>query len=59
MVVILAASLIEMIGCSFLLPSAACDLDLPDNLRGIMASIPNIGKLMYLLNKTYDVAHKL
>ncbi|XP_013137639.1 PREDICTED: synaptic vesicle glycoprotein 2A-like [Papilio polytes] len=46
MVVILAASLIEMIGCSFLLPSAACDLDLPDSLRGVMASIPNIGVIL-------------
>ncbi|XP_013166721.1 PREDICTED: synaptic vesicle glycoprotein 2C-like [Papilio xuthus] len=46
MVVILASAMIEMIGCSFLLPSAACDLDLPDNLRGIMASIPNIGVIL-------------
>ncbi|CAG4933577.1 unnamed protein product [Parnassius apollo] len=46
MVVTLAAALLEMIGYSFVLPSAACDLDLPDNLRGIVASIPNIGVIL-------------
>ncbi|CAH2040159.1 unnamed protein product, partial [Iphiclides podalirius] len=46
MVVTLAAALVEMIGCSFILPSAACDLDLPDSLRGILASIPNIGVIL-------------
>ncbi|XP_068622823.1 synaptic vesicle 2-related protein-like [Battus philenor] len=46
MVFTLAASLLEIIGCSFLLPSAACDLELPDHLRGIIASIPNIGIIL-------------
>ncbi|CAH2269733.1 jg18951 [Pararge aegeria aegeria] len=46
MVTILGAAMLEMIGSSFILPAAACDLDIPDNLRGIIASIPNIGVIL-------------
>ncbi|CAH3937117.1 unnamed protein product [Pieris brassicae] len=46
MVSTLGASILEMIGCSFLLPLAACDLQLSDHLRGIITSIPNIGIIL-------------
>ncbi|XP_045496513.1 organic cation/carnitine transporter 7-like [Colias croceus] len=46
MVSTLGAAILEMIGCAFLLPSAACDLDLPDHMRGIITSIPNIGIIL-------------
>ena len=41
----LLAAILEMIGIAFVLPAAACDLDIPDNLKGIITSLPNIGKL--------------
>lgn len=44
MVAILGASMLEIIGYSFILPAAACDLDISDSLRGVITSIPNIGK---------------
>lgn len=44
MLAILAAALLEMIGIAFVLPTAACDLDLPDSMKGIITSIPNIGE---------------
>ncbi|XP_023941002.1 putative transporter svop-1 isoform X2 [Bicyclus anynana] len=46
MVTTLGAAMLEMIGSSFILPAAACDLDIPDNLRGIITSIPNIGVIV-------------
>ncbi|CAK1543794.1 unnamed protein product [Leptosia nina] len=46
MVATLGAAILEMIGCAFLLPLAACDLQLPDHLRGIITSIPNIGIIL-------------
>ncbi|XP_034828591.2 synaptic vesicle glycoprotein 2C-like [Maniola hyperantus] len=46
MVIILGAAMLEMIGSSFVLPAAACDLDIPDHLRGIITSIPNIGVIL-------------
>ncbi|VVD01479.1 unnamed protein product [Leptidea sinapis] len=45
MVAILGSAILEMIGSSFILPSAACDLALEDHMKGIIASIPNIDAL--------------
>lgn len=44
MVAILGAAILEMIGCSFILPAAACDLNLSNSIKGIITSIPNIGR---------------
>ncbi|CAH2085863.1 unnamed protein product [Euphydryas editha] len=46
MVAILGAAMLEMIGCSFILPAAACDLDLSNSIKGIITSIPNIGVII-------------
>ncbi|XP_072949835.1 uncharacterized protein [Epargyreus clarus] len=46
MVASLSSALLEMIGSSFVLPAAACDLDIPEHLRGILTSIPNIGVIL-------------
>ncbi|XP_073952713.1 putative transporter SVOPL isoform X1 [Choristoneura fumiferana] len=46
MLATLSAALIEMIGSAFILPAAACDLDLPDSLKGILISMPNIGVIL-------------
>ncbi|XP_050678023.1 uncharacterized protein LOC126974544 isoform X2 [Leptidea sinapis] len=46
MVAILGSAILEMIGSSFILPSAACDLALEDHMKGIIASIPNIGVIL-------------
>ncbi|XP_045449416.1 organic cation/carnitine transporter 7-like [Melitaea cinxia] len=46
MVAILGAAILEMIGCSFILPAAACDLELSNSIKGIITSIPNIGVII-------------
>ncbi|XP_050349591.1 putative transporter svop-1 [Nymphalis io] len=46
MVAILGAAILEMVGCSFILPAAACDLDLSNSMRGIITSLPNIGVII-------------
>lgn len=43
MLATLFAAILEMIGVAFVLPAAACDLNVPDNLKGIITSLPNIG----------------
>lgn len=45
----LVAAILEMIGMAFILPAAACDLSIPDGLRGILTSLPNIGELVIVL----------
>ncbi|XP_030023105.2 synaptic vesicle glycoprotein 2B [Manduca sexta] len=42
----LLASVLEMIGIAFIMPAATCDLEIPQNLKGILTSIPNIGVIM-------------
>ncbi|PZC82775.1 hypothetical protein B5X24_HaOG209873 [Helicoverpa armigera] len=42
----LFAAIIEMIGIAFVLPAASCDLDVPDSLKGILTSLPNIGIIL-------------
>ncbi|XP_049870530.1 uncharacterized protein LOC126369966 [Pectinophora gossypiella] len=42
----LTAALLEMIGYAFILPAAACELHLPEHLRGLITSIPNIGIIL-------------
>ncbi|KAH9628099.1 hypothetical protein HF086_018315 [Spodoptera exigua] len=46
MLATLFASILEMIGIAFILPAAACDLDIPDYLKGILTSLPNIGIIL-------------
>ncbi|KAJ2947318.1 hypothetical protein O0L34_g17031 [Tuta absoluta] len=46
MLTTLSAAILEMIGIAFVLPAAACDLGVPDSLRGIITSIPNIGIIL-------------
>ncbi|XP_041968029.1 organic cation/carnitine transporter 7-like isoform X2 [Aricia agestis] len=46
MVATLSAAILEIIGSSYILPAASCDLDIPDHLRGIITSIPNIGIIL-------------
>lgn len=46
MLATLSAAILEMIGVSFILPAAACDLDIPEKLRGILISLPNIGIIL-------------
>ncbi|KAJ0177600.1 hypothetical protein K1T71_006473 [Dendrolimus kikuchii] len=46
MLAILLSAMLEMIGIAFVLPAAACDLDIPDSLKGILTSIPNIGVII-------------
>ncbi|CAB3227003.1 unnamed protein product [Arctia plantaginis] len=42
----LVGAILEMIGIAFILPAAACDLNVPDGLRGILTSLPNIGIIL-------------
>ncbi|XP_075976391.1 putative transporter svop-1 [Anticarsia gemmatalis] len=46
MLATLLAAILEMIGVAFILPAAACDLDVPDSLKGILTSLPNIGVIL-------------
>ncbi|XP_022826278.1 organic cation/carnitine transporter 7-like isoform X1 [Spodoptera litura] len=46
MLATLFASILEMVGIAFILPAAACDLDIPDYLKGILTSLPNIGIIL-------------
>ncbi|XP_063374319.1 uncharacterized protein LOC134662009 [Cydia amplana] len=46
MLTTLSSAVIEMIGNAFILPAAACDLELPDTLKGILISMPNIGVIL-------------
>ncbi|KAJ8718813.1 hypothetical protein PYW07_016369 [Mythimna separata] len=46
MLLTLLAAILEMIGIAFVLPAASCDLDIPDNLKGIITSLPNIGIIL-------------
>ncbi|XP_035440966.2 uncharacterized protein LOC118269771 isoform X1 [Spodoptera frugiperda] len=46
MLATLFASILEMVGIAFVLPAAACDLDIPDYLKGILTSLPNIGIIL-------------
>ncbi|XP_026727167.1 synaptic vesicle glycoprotein 2A-like isoform X2 [Trichoplusia ni] len=46
MLATLFAAILEMIGVAFVLPAAACDLNVPDNLKGIITSLPNIGIIL-------------
>ncbi|XP_026330457.1 synaptic vesicle glycoprotein 2C-like [Hyposmocoma kahamanoa] len=46
MVMALTASLMEVLSYSFVLPTAACDLQVPVHLRGLITSIPNIGIIL-------------
>ncbi|XP_049870511.1 synaptic vesicle glycoprotein 2A-like [Pectinophora gossypiella] len=46
MLATLASAIIEIIGNAFILPAAACDLELPESLRGIITSVPNIGVIL-------------
>ncbi|CAD0200207.1 unnamed protein product [Chrysodeixis includens] len=46
MLATLFAAILEMIGIAFVLPAAACDLNVPDNLKGIITSLPNIGVIL-------------
>ncbi|XP_030023109.2 synaptic vesicle glycoprotein 2C-like [Manduca sexta] len=42
----LLAAVLEMGGIAFVMPAATCDLQIPDNLKGILTSIPNIGVIL-------------
>ncbi|XP_013192844.2 synaptic vesicle 2-related protein [Amyelois transitella] len=42
----LCSAMLEIVGTAFVLPAAACDLDLPDTIKGIMTSVPNIGIIL-------------
>ncbi|XP_063827093.1 synaptic vesicle glycoprotein 2B-like [Ostrinia nubilalis] len=46
MLATLSAALLEIIGNAFILPAAACDLNLPDHLKGIVTSVPNLGVIL-------------
>ncbi|XP_048005965.1 putative transporter svop-1 isoform X2 [Leguminivora glycinivorella] len=46
MLTTLSTAVLEMIGNAFILPAAACDLELPDTLKGILISMPNIGVIL-------------
>ncbi|KAJ2947317.1 hypothetical protein O0L34_g17030 [Tuta absoluta] len=46
MIACLCSALLELISYQFILPAAACDLDPPDSIRGLIASIPNIGIIL-------------
>ncbi|KAL0831766.1 hypothetical protein ABMA28_001305 [Loxostege sticticalis] len=46
MLATLSSALLEIIGNAFILPAAACDLNLPDHLRGIVTSVPNLGVIL-------------
>ncbi|XP_026330456.1 synaptic vesicle glycoprotein 2B-like [Hyposmocoma kahamanoa] len=46
MLTTLEAAIFEIIGSAFILPAAACDLGLSDEMRGLIACIPSIGIIL-------------
>lgn len=46
MLFILTAAVFEMVGTSYVIPAATCDLQLSPTLKGIIASVPNVGVIL-------------